>query len=129
MNFLLNSGRTIRQGSYVEQKNSSHYRDEASAIRMNPVDMLDLMVEEGDHVKVKSSAGEVVLWVRPDPGLVRGRVFVCLGPYVNHVVGTETHGTGMPDFKSTLVSIEPTGEPVPSVAMLMERCGGIAYED
>jgi len=129
VNFLLNTGRTIAQGSTVERKNSTKYREEASAVSMNPVDMFELMVEQGDRVRVKSGAGEVVMWVRQDPGLVRGKVFVCLGPYANHLVGPETHGTGMPDFKSTPVSIEPTDDPVPSVAMLMRECGGVPYED
>jgi len=128
MNFLLNTGRTIRQGSSVERKNSATYREEASAVSMNPVDMFEMMVEQGERVRVKSGSGEVVMWVRPDPGLGRGKVFVCLGPYANHLIGTETHGTGMPDFKSTPVSIEPTEEPVPSVAVLMRQCGGVPYE-
>ena len=41
MKFLLNTGRTIRQGSFVERKNSPAYRDEASSCRMNPVDMME----------------------------------------------------------------------------------------
>jgi len=83
MNFLLNTGRKIRQGSSVERKNSATYREEASAVSMNPVDMFEMMVEQGDRVRVKSGSGEVVMWVRPDPGLGRGKVFVCLGPYAN----------------------------------------------
>ncbi|HII77106.1 MAG TPA: molybdopterin dinucleotide-binding protein [Methanolinea sp.] len=129
MKFLFNTGRTIRQGSYVERKNAPSYREEASAIRMNPVDMFEMMVEEGDRVRVKSSTGEVVMKARADPGLVRGRVFCSLGPYANHIVSPETHGTGMPDFKVTEVEIEPTQDPVSSVAMLMGQCGGVPYED
>ncbi|HON82040.1 MAG TPA: molybdopterin dinucleotide binding domain-containing protein [Methanoregulaceae archaeon] len=129
MKFLLNTGRTIRQGSYVERKNAPSYREETSSIRMNPIDMFELMAEEGDRVRVRSKTGEVVMWVRPDPGLVRGRVFCCLGPYANHLVSPETHGTGMPDFKVTEVEIEITEDPVPSPGALMGRCGGVPYED
>ncbi|MCU0631444.1 MAG: molybdopterin dinucleotide-binding protein [Methanolinea sp.] len=129
MKFFLNTGRTIKQGSFVERKNSPAYLEEASTLRMNPVDMMDLMVEDGDHVSVRSGVGEVVMRVRPNPGLARGRTFVCLGPYANHIVSPETHGTGMPDFKATMVIIEPTGNPVSSVAALMGSCGGVPYED
>lgn len=129
MRFLLNTGRTIKQGSFVERKNSPSYQVAAATILMNPVDMLEIMVEEGDHVRVKSDTGEVVLQVSPDNGLTRGRVFVSLGPYANHIVSPETHGTGMPDFKVTPVSIEPTDDPVLTVGSLMERCGGLPYED
>lgn len=127
--FLLNTGRTIKQGSFVERKNSPLYQVAASTILMNPVDMLEIMVEEGDHVRVKSDTGEVVLQVSPAPGLPRQGVFVSLGPYSNHLVSAETHGTGMPDFKVTPVTIEPTDDPVLPVGELMGLCGGMPYED
>lgn len=129
MKFLLNTGRTIKQGSYVERKNAPSYLEEASSIHMNPVDMLELMVEEGDRVRVRGDSGEVVMTVRPDQGLVRGRVFCSLGPYANRIISAETHGTGMPDFKVTPVSIEPTSDPVMEVGALMSLCGGVPYED
>jgi formylmethanofuran dehydrogenase subunit D len=127
--FILNTGRTIRQGSYVERKNSSIYCEEASLLHMNPVDMLELDIEEGTHVRVRSSAGEVVVKAVPAPTLVRGRVFICLGPYANQLVGPETRGTGMPDFKTTSVLIEQTGDQLRTVAELMQYCGGVPYED
>jgi len=129
MKFLLNTGRTIKQGSHVERKNAPAYQEAAAAICMNPVDMLEIMVEEGDHVRVRSDVGEVVMKVRADTGLTPGRVFVSLGPYANHIISPETHGTGMPDFKVTRVSIEPTSEQVIPVGALMGLCGGVPYED
>jgi formylmethanofuran dehydrogenase subunit D len=129
MNFLLNTGRTIKQGSYVERKNSTAYHQEASALHMHPVDMMDLEIEEGSHVRVENDYGFVVMRVRPALWVSRGEIFVCLGPYANHLVSPETHGTGMPDFKGTIVHITPTTEPVVTVTALMEQCGGIRYED
>jgi formylmethanofuran dehydrogenase subunit D len=129
MNFVLNTGRTIKQGSYVEQKNSEVYRNEASACRMNPVDMMELDLEDGATIKVSSPGGSVVMRAFSSQSLKRGEVFVSLGPYANHIVDGETHGTGMPDFKTTLVQIEPTGEEVVPVSRLMEECGGVPYED
>ena len=128
MRGVLNTGRTIRQGSFVERKNSPAYREEAASLHMNEVDMLDLELEEGSHVKVRSDQGAVVMVARPAEGLARGEVFVCLGPYANFLVNPETHGTGMPDFKTTPVTIEPTTEPVPTVREIMERYGGVGYE-
>ena len=129
MNFLLNTGRTIRQGSYVERKNSAAYQEEATSLSMNPVDMMNMEVEEGSHVRVENDQGYVVLKVTPAVWITRGEVFICLGPYANHLVNPETHGTGMPDFKGTMVTITPTLEPLVTVAELMERCGGVRYED
>jgi len=129
MTFLLNTGRTIRQGSYVERKNSTAYREEAASLHMHPVDMLDLEVEEGSHLRVESECGVVVMKVHPAVWVSQGEVFVCLGPYANHLVNPETHCTGMPDFKGMVVHITPTTEPIVTVAALMEQCGGVRYED
>ena len=128
MRAALNTGRTIRQGSYVERKNSPAYREEAASLHMNRVDMLEMEIEEGSHVRVESDQGAVVMVARPAEELARGEVFVCLGPYANFLVNPETHGTGMPDFKSTVVTIEPTTDPVPLVRDLMVLCGGAGYE-
>jgi formylmethanofuran dehydrogenase subunit D len=129
MNFLLNTGRTIKQGSYVERKNSAPYHEEASALHMHPVDMMYLEIEEESHVRVESDYGVVVMKVHPALWVSQSEVFVCLGPYANHLVCPETHGTGMPDFKGTIVHITPTTEPLETVAALMEECGGVRYED
>jgi formylmethanofuran dehydrogenase subunit D len=129
MNFLLNTGRTITQGSYVERKNSTAYRQEATCLHMHPVDMMDLELEEGSHVHVESDYGTVVMRVQPAVWISRGEVFVCLGPYANQLVSPETHCTGMPDFKGMIVQITPTKEPLVTVAALMEQCGGVRYED
>ena len=129
MRFLLNTGRTILQGSNVEKKNSPAYTAEASTCRMNPVDMMELDIEEKASVIVRSAYGEIVMQAMPDAGQVRGEVFVCLGPYANHIVSPDTHCTGMPDFKATVVDIEPTTEEVWPVWKLMESLGGFRYED
>ncbi|NTV00413.1 MAG: molybdopterin dinucleotide-binding protein [Methanoregulaceae archaeon] len=128
MTFVLITGRTIIQGSYVERKSHPDYQKEASALHMNPVDMLEHDLEEESTVLVTSDAGKVVLRARQSALLRRGDLFVCLGPYANHLIGPGTRGTGMPDFKITSVTIEPTDEPVPGVAELMRLCGGVPYE-
>ena len=128
MKYTMITGRTIEQGSYVERKNSSSYQEEASTCRMHPVDMMDRDLMEGSRVMVSSPTGSVVMQVSPAPWLQPGHIFVCLGPYANHLVAGGTHGTGMPDFKHTLVSIEPTDAPVPTVRDLMRACGGLPYE-
>jgi formylmethanofuran dehydrogenase subunit D len=129
MKFILNTGRTIRQGCYVERKNSTAYRQEATSLHMHPVDMMDLEIEAGSHVRVESECGVIVMKVYPAVWLSQGEVFVCLGPYANYLVSPETHCTGMPDFKGMIVHITPTSEMPVTVAELMEQCGGVKYED
>jgi formylmethanofuran dehydrogenase subunit D len=128
MQFVMITGRTIPQGSAVERKHSEEYRKEASTCHMHPVDMMDLELEDGSRVRVRGKDQAVVMQVSAAPWLNRGHIFVCLGPYANHLVTGETRSTGMPDFKNTPVIVEPTDDTVPTVAALMRACGGCPYE-
>lgn len=127
MKLLLNTGRTIHQGDTVERKNSPSYETAVSVCYLHPVDMMELFLEEGDHVRVESKTGSVVLRAVPTESVRRGSAFVPLGPYANHIIAAETHSTGMPDFKSMDVLIEATSEPVPTLADLMGLYGGLPY--
>jgi formylmethanofuran dehydrogenase subunit D len=125
---ILNTGRTVPQGTTVEDKGSDAYRAVASACFLNPVDMLVLGIENGARVGITSPTGHVVLSARSAEGVMRGEIFVTIGPYANHIISSETHGTGMPDFKNQSVDVEPTEEPVLSVGELMEEIGGLRYD-
>jgi len=125
VNCILNTGRTVPQGASVEHKGSDLYRTIASACFLNPVDLMMLGIEDGDRIRLTTPAGHIVLTARPAEGVARGECFVAIGPYANHIISSETHGTGMPDFKSQRVEIEPTEEPVKSVGELMEAIGGL----
>jgi formylmethanofuran dehydrogenase subunit D len=124
--FVLNTGRTVPQGASVEHKGADLYR--TIACFLNPVDMMLLGIESGDRVRVTTPAGHIVLTASPAEGVAREEIFVAIGPYANHIISSETHGTGMPDFKSQRVDVEPTEEPVKSVGELMEAIGGLRYD-
>ena len=128
MKFVLNTGRTVPQGASVEHKGADVYRTIASSCFLNPVDMMMLGIEDGDRVRVTTPAGQIVLTARPAEGVAREEIFVAIGPYANHIISSETHGTGMPDFKSQRVDVEPTKEPLQSVGELMEEIGGLRYD-
>jgi formylmethanofuran dehydrogenase subunit D len=125
---ILNTGRTVPQGTAVEHKVSDAYRSVASACFLNPVDMMMLGIENGARVGITSPTGHVVLTARSAEGITRGEIFVTIGPYANHIISSETHGTGMPDFKNQSVDVEPTEEPIRSVGELMEEIGGLRYD-
>jgi formylmethanofuran dehydrogenase subunit D len=127
MKVIMNTGRTIPQGESVERKFSPEYASAASVCFMHPVDMMVLGIEDGAHIRLSGSDGIVVLTAVASETVEQGSVFVPLGPFSNHIVSGETHCTGMPDFKSTVVEIIPTEDPVPSVAELMESMGGVRY--
>lgn len=127
MRFLLLTGRTIRQGNVVESKFSPEYRDATSLCLMNPFDMMDAGLEEGDRVLVKGPGGQVILTTMADDHLPAGHIFVPYGPYANHIIPPETHATGMPDYKAVPVEVEPSDEEPGSVWDLMESLGGVPY--
>lgn len=127
MKAILNTGRSVPQGAAVEHKGSESYRSVASVCFLNTVDMMLLGIEDKSRVRVVSSNGQVVMSARSAEGVIRGEIFVPIGPYANHIISSETHGTGMPDFKSQVVDVEVTEEPVLSVGELMEVLGGLRY--
>jgi formylmethanofuran dehydrogenase subunit D len=125
---ILNTGRTVPQGAAVEHKGSDTYRAVTSSCFLNPVDMMMLGIENGARLRITTPVGYVVLSARSAEGVTRGEIFVTIGPYANHIISSETHGTGMPDFKSQSVEVETTEEPILSVGELMEEIGGLRYD-
>ena len=127
MKCILNTGRSVPQGVSVEHKGSEEYRTAASVCFLNAVDMMLLGIENGERIRVSSPAGDVVLTARSAEGVIQGEIFVPIGPYANHIISSETHATGMPDFKSQYVDVHVTEERVMSVGELMEEIGGLRY--
>ena len=127
MKFILNTGRTIRQGKYIENKLGQGYAEETSLCYIHPLDLLDLGVEEGENVLVKSAVGEVVLKAMSDEGLPFGMVFVSYGIHCNSIISPCTHGTGMPDFKIHEVEICYTSEQRKTPSEILEQLGGVRY--
>jgi formylmethanofuran dehydrogenase subunit D len=125
---ILNTGRTVPQGAAVEHKGSDTYRAVTSSCFLNPVDMMVLGIENGARLRITTPVGSVVLSALSAEGVTRGEIFVTIGPYANHIISSETHGTGMPDFKSQSVDVEPTEDRILSVGELMEELGGLRYD-
>lgn len=127
MKFILNTGRTIRQGKFIENKLGKGYAEETSQCHIHPLDLLDLGVEEGENILVKSAYGEIVLVAISDEGLPKGMVFVSYGIHCNSIISPCTHGTGMPDFKIHEVEISPTSEQRKTPTEILEQLGGVRY--
>jgi formylmethanofuran dehydrogenase subunit D len=128
MKFLMITGRTVNQGVTVENKTSPEYAAETSTCFMHEFDMMELGLDDGDAIRVTGVCGEVVMRVSASVEVEMGAVFVPYGPYANHIVAAGTRSTGMPDFKSHRVEIEPTDEVPKMVHELMEDLGGLAYD-
>ena len=128
MTFLMITGRTVNQGVTVENKTSAEYAAETSTCFMHEFDMLELGLDDNDPVRVTGPCGEVVMRAVASVEVGMGTVFVPYGPYAIHIIAPGPHSTGMPDFKSHEVEIEPTDEEPKTVHKLMEDLGGLAYD-
>jgi len=128
MKFIMNTGRSIKQGINVKSKFAPDYAIETSSCFMNPLDMFEMGVDEGENVLVTGEAGHVVLKVVKSEDVSEGSVFIPFGPYANYITNCHTHSTGMPDFKSCNVGIEPTQEEIKTIGELMSGIGGREYE-
>lgn len=81
-------------------------------------DFKSLDLPENGNVMVSSDFGKTVLKARRDDGLPSGLVFIPMGPWANALVGPETGGCGMPQFKGVKVEVTSTGEKVLEVREL-----------
>lgn len=91
---------------------------------MNPVDMMNIYLEDGDHIRASTENRAVVFRALSDDGLKPGTVFIPYGPYCNMLISTCTHGTGMPDYKSSKIRIKPADEDVLPLIELLAEAGG-----
>ncbi|MBA7610821.1 hypothetical protein ES703_18035 [subsurface metagenome] len=104
--FIFISGRTLKQGRTLHLgKHSPEYGEEVSSLEMNELDMAGLDLNEGDEVQVKTEAGRITARCRLSDNLPRGIVFMPYGLPANMLIGVDTGGTGMPDFKGIDVEI------------------------
>jgi formylmethanofuran dehydrogenase subunit D len=128
---LITTGRTITQGMYLDHKNSREYMLETATIYLHPVDMMKLMLRDGEHVSATVHESDkdvsVVLAARSGEGVLTGTAFIPLGPYANYLVGGDTSSTGMPHFKGIIADIVPSEAPILTVGELMATCGGTQY--
>jgi formylmethanofuran dehydrogenase subunit D len=101
--FTLITGRTIKQGSATNfGKKSEAYEREISTIELNEKVMERMGISEGEEVIVESAYGSERFFCRKG-NMPLDVAFVPYGHKVNKVVGTDTHGTGMPDFRDFLL--------------------------
>ncbi|MHA2024681.1 MAG: molybdopterin dinucleotide binding domain-containing protein [Candidatus Thorarchaeota archaeon] len=120
---VVTSGRTLKQGRGMEiGKLSPDYFEEVSVCEMDKITFDALGIEAGDPVRVETYHGSVIVKSRLDRRAEPGVVFIPCGPYANAITGSDTEGTGMPDFKSIEAQIfAAKGEKILSVKELLTK--------
>lgn len=104
--FTLITGRTIKQGmASVSGKKNENYKKETAYVQLSSSIMEEYDIQEGEKVILKSDSGSAEVECR-SAELSEKIVFMAYGPTANKLIGTDTGGTGMPDSKSKIVSIE-----------------------
>jgi formylmethanofuran dehydrogenase subunit D len=128
MNFILNTGRTIWQGQAIEAgKDLEMYVNAAAICQMNPKQMKELGVKEGNNIKVTSEYGDVIVKVvMAKEELPEEMIYIPMGPWANRVIRPNTDSTATPSFKNVPVDITPTEELVLDMPTLMKGYGKIS---
>jgi formylmethanofuran dehydrogenase subunit D len=103
---MLITVRTSRQGAAMEKgKFTPEYLEEIAMLSVCPTDCEALGLAPGKRARLTSQNGEVIVTCRTVDG-PRGIFFLPLGPTANQLIGGETHGTGVPNFKGVAVTLK-----------------------
>jgi formylmethanofuran dehydrogenase subunit D len=107
--FVLIPGRTSKQGCGIsEGKFTEGYQSETTVLQVSPKDMQRLGLVEGDRVRLSSETGAVEVAVTAAKGdeLPSGLLFIAYGDLSSRLMGSDTHGSGMPTSKGLDVVME-----------------------
>ncbi len=123
---VLTSGRTLKQGRAMELgKLGPEYFKEVSICEMDKVTFEALGLNEGEPVRVETQHGSIVVTSRLNRRAEPGVVFIPCGPYANAITGSDTEGTGMPNYKSIAARLfAAKGERILSVKELLKLMMG-----
>src|SRR4051812_19779443 len=101
--FILIPGRTSKQGCGIsEGKFTEGYQSETSVLQVAPQDMTRLGLAEGDKVQLTNEFGaqiEVAVTKASGDELPPGILFIAYGDLSSRLMGSDTHGSGMPTSK------------------------------
>jgi formylmethanofuran dehydrogenase subunit D len=107
--FILIPGRTSKQGVGIsEGKFKEGYQSETRTLQVAPKDMQRLRLKDNDRVRLKSEFGQIEVNVVAAKGdeLPPGLLFIAYGDLSSHLMGGDTHGSGMPTSKGIDVELE-----------------------
>jgi formylmethanofuran dehydrogenase subunit D len=119
------SGATVPQGVIIKGggKKLPEYRNVAAVIYLDMADFKKMGTFPGTAVELRNEWGKVVVSSQLTPdGPHPGIGFMPRGPWANIIIGPETKCSGCPQYKDTVVEIEPVPEKNPlQMADLMRQ--------
>ena len=120
------TGRTLQQGIGLEVgKVSEEYSKSVNYAEISRGDSIVIGLADGSPVEVTTARGKVVLHGRISETLPPGLIFVPYGPWVNQVLGPDTHCTGTPQLKGVPAKLElAEGKQVPTLLDLVKVMRG-----
>jgi formylmethanofuran dehydrogenase subunit D len=102
---LLITVRTAKQGAAMEKgKYTEEYARETSTLSVNPDDLAELGLNSEMLAMLESNEAKIIVTCREADG-PKGVFFLPLGQAANQLIGKETLGTGVPDFKGIHVRL------------------------
>lgn len=107
--FILIPGRTSKQGAGIsEGKFKAGYQKEINTLLVRPADMERLGLVNGNQVRLTSEWGkiEVAVAKASEGELPPGVLFIAYGDLSSRLMGSDTHGSGMPTSKGIDVVLE-----------------------
>ena len=107
--FILIPGRTSRQGAGIsEGKFKDNYQEEIRTLQVAAPDMQRLGLTNGDRVRLTSEFGQIEVAIIGAKGdeLPAGLLFIAYGDLSSRLMGSDTHGSGMPTSKGLDVTLE-----------------------
>ena len=103
---VVTSGRTLSQGRTMEKgKVTQEYADAVGICELDSTAMDTLGVENGDVIIVRSDIGKTIVKSKLNKQLHPGIAFIPCGAWFNELIGSDTHQTGMPGYKTIKVTI------------------------
>jgi formylmethanofuran dehydrogenase subunit D len=105
--FILNSSRSAKQGTLINVgKESEEYIALTNSMTMEPGDMAEIGLSEGQMAIVRTEFGEAQFKCQAgkEP---KGMIFIPYGPPTCKLMGGDTGGTGMPMSKGWEVEVVP----------------------
>lgn len=107
MRFLMNAGRTSKQGVQINvgKEHNAEYDAIVNTCILHADDLKALGVAPGGSIRVRTEWGETTFLTK-EGKVPTGMIFVPYGPPTCKLMGGSTDGTGMPTSKGWEVDVE-----------------------